>query len=161
MTNFHNPLKLLNFYANNIFGGGLDVFMLSAILIFVIHSFLVLLITKGFGHFISRSSISWKARVSFLPYAFVMFLIVLTHMMDLLFYAYMLDGMGVFTDPLASFYFAGEMYTTVGYGNYQLSPEWRGLPLVIAFSGIFAVSISGAGLFNMLQMLLNERNKKK
>ncbi|MBU3625352.1 hypothetical protein ICN48_03760 [Polynucleobacter sp. JS-Safj-400b-B2] len=42
MTNFQNPLKLLNFYAENIFGGGIDVFMLSAILIFVIHSFLVL-----------------------------------------------------------------------------------------------------------------------
>ncbi|WP_257785587.1 hypothetical protein [Polynucleobacter asymbioticus] len=42
MTNFQNPLKLLTFYAENIFGGGIDVFMLSAILIFVIHSFLVL-----------------------------------------------------------------------------------------------------------------------
>lgn len=161
MTNFQNPLKLLTFYAENIFGGGIDVFMLSAILIFVIHSFLVLSITRGFGRFITGTSVSWKARVSFLPYAFVMFLIVLTHMMDLLFYAYMLDGMGVFSDPLASFYFAGEMYTTVGYGNYQLSPEWRGLPLVIAFSGIFAVSISGAGLFNMLQILLVDRNKNK
>ncbi|ANI99925.1 hypothetical protein A8O14_07495 [Polynucleobacter wuianus] len=161
MTNFQNPLKLLAFYAENIFGSGIDVFMLSAIVIFVIHSFLVLSITRGFGRFITGNSVSWKARVSFLPYAFVMFLIVMTHMMDLLFYAYMLDGMGVFSDPLASFYFAGEMYTTVGYGNYQLSPEWRGLPLVIAFSGIFAISISGAGLFNMLQMLLDERNKSK
>ncbi|MDH6300979.1 ion channel [Polynucleobacter sphagniphilus] len=161
MTNFQNPLKLLTFYAENIFGGGIDVFMLSAILIFVIHSFLVLSITRGFGRFITGTSVSWKARVSFLPYALVMCLIVMTHMMDLLFYAYMLDGMGVFSDPLASFYFAGEMYTTVGYGNYELSPEWRGLPLVIAFSGIFAVSISGAGLFNMLQILLVERNKNK
>ncbi|MDH6302929.1 hypothetical protein M2128_001870 [Polynucleobacter sphagniphilus] len=161
MTNFQNPLKLLTFYTENVFGGGIDIFMLSAILIFVIHSFLVLSITRGFGRFVSSSTLSWAARVSFLPYAFVMFLIVLTHMMDLLFYAYMLDGLGVFSDPLASFYFAGEMYTTVGYGNYQLSPEWRGLPLVIAFSGIFAVSISGAGLFNMLQILLVERNKNK
>jgi hypothetical protein len=135
--------------------------MFSAILIFVIHSFLILSITKGFGRYISGASISWKARISFLPYAFAMFLIALTHMIDLLFYAYMLDGMGVFTDPLVSFYFAGEMYTTVGYGNYQLSPEWCGLPFLLAFSGIFAVSISAAGLFRMLQMLLDERNKNK
>jgi len=161
MTNFQNPLKLLTFYAENVFGGGIDVFIFSAIVIFVIHSFLILSITKGFERYISGVSISGKPRTSFLPYAFVMFLIALTHMMDLLFFAYMLDGMGVFTDPLVSFYFAGDMYTTVGFGNYQLSPEWRGLPFLLAFSGIFAVSISTAGLFSMLQMLLDERNKNK
>ena len=160
MTNFQNPLTLLAFYAHNIFNANIDVFIFSAIILFVIHCFVVLTLARVFGWFVSSNTLSRALRVSFLPYAFVMFLIMLTHVMDLLFYAYMLDGMGVFSDPIASFYFAGEMYTTVGYGNYQLSPEWRGLPLVIAFSGIFAVSISGAGLFNMLHILLIERSKK-
>ena len=161
MTNFQNPLKLLTFYAENVFGVGINIFIFSAILLFVLHSFLILLITKGFGRYISGVSISGKPRISFLPYAFAMFLIALTHIMDQLFFAYMIDGMGVFTDPLVSFYFVGEMYSSAGYGNYQLSPEWRGLPILLAFSGLFAVSISTAGLFSMLQMLLDEHKKNK
>jgi hypothetical protein len=69
--------------------------------------------------------------------------------------------MGVFTDQLTSFYFAGEMYTTLGYGNFVLAPQWRGLPLIIGFTGLFSVSISGAGLFSMLQELARFRYQSK
>ena len=81
--------------------------------------------------------------------------------MDLLYLAYMLDGMKVFPDQLTSFYFAGEMYTTLGYGSYQLAPEWRGLPFIIGFTGLFSASISGAGLFTMLQDLGAVRSKAR
>ena len=61
--------------------------------------------------------------------------------------------MQVFSDPLTAFYFSGEMYTTLGYGNYVLPPEYRGLPFVIGFTGLFSASISGAGMYSMLQDL--------
>lgn len=94
-----------------------------------------------------------------MPYTMTMLLIMSTHLTDLLYLAYMLNGMNVFSDPLTSFYFAGEMYTTLGYGNYPLTPEWRGLPFIIGFTGLFSVSISGAGLFTMLQDLGKARAK--
>jgi hypothetical protein len=46
------------------------------------------------------------------------------------------------------------MYTTVGYGSYNLSERWRILPIIISFTGIFAVSMSGAALYSMMGALL-------
>jgi len=151
MTDFKNPFTLFTFYANHIFGEKIDVFIFSAIAILIVHSFTVLFIAKKFKWFISSSS--FTLRYSFFVYLVAMLLIVISHLLDLLYFSYMLDGMQVFVDPLTAFYFAGEMYTTLGYGNYQLGPEWRGLPFIIGFTGLFSVSISGAGLFTMLQDL--------
>jgi hypothetical protein len=50
---------------------------------------------------------------------------------------------------------AGEMYRTVGYGDYKLAEQWRVLPIIISFTGIFAVSMSGAALYSMMGALLN------
>jgi hypothetical protein len=51
------------------------------------------------------------------------------------------------------------MYTTVGYGDYTLSEHWRILPIIISFSGIFAVSMSGAALYSMMGALLSRPNQ--
>jgi hypothetical protein len=160
MTNFQNPLTLIAFYFENIFHFNIAVFLFTSIVIFAIHGFTILLITERYEHFLHNNSFSLKVRVSFIPYTLTMFVIMLTHVMDLLYLAYMLDGMSVFSDKLTSFYFAGEMYTTLGYGNYQLAPEWRGLPFTIGFTGLFSASISGAGLFTMLQDLGRIRSKQ-
>jgi hypothetical protein len=48
------------------------------------------------------------------------------------------------------------MYTTVGYGNYKLTEQWRILPIIISFTGIFAVSMSGAALYTMMGALINK-----
>jgi hypothetical protein len=68
--------------------------------------------------------------------------------------------MHVFPDPLTAFYFVGEMYTTVGFGSYTLEPQWRSLPLIIAFSGLFSFSISASVLFNVLGYLVADRHQK-
>jgi hypothetical protein len=65
----------------------------------------------------------------------------------------------VFPGNPQTFYFAGEMYTTVGYGNYILAERWRILPIIISFSGIFSVSMSGAALYTMLGALLSRSNQ--
>jgi hypothetical protein len=53
------------------------------------------------------------------------------------------------------------MYVTVGFGSFELAKSWRILPIVIAFSGIFAASMSGAALFNMLGTLISRAAKAK
>lgn len=161
MTNFQNPLTLIAFYFENIFHLNIAVFILTSIVIFALHGFTILFITERYEYFLHNNSISLKTRVSFIPYTLTMLLIMSTHLLDLLYLAYMIDGMGVFSDKLTSFYFAGEMYTTLGYGDYQLAPEWRGLPFTIGFTGLFSASISGAGLFTMLQDLGIVRSKSR
>ncbi|QWD78735.1 ion channel [Polynucleobacter sp. MWH-Svant-W18] len=150
---FQNPLPLLIFYANHIFGEKIDVFIITAILIFSLHSFFILLVANRFQYFVNSSSDSSGKYFRFIVYTIAMLFIMMSHLMDLLYFSYVMDCMKVFSDPLTAFYFVGEMYTTLGYGNYQLGPEWRGLPFVIGFTGLFSASISGAGLFTMLQYL--------
>ncbi len=161
MTNFQNPLTLIAFYFENIFQLNIAVFIFTSIIIFALHGFTILLITEKYEYFLHNNSIGLKTRISFIPYTLTMLVIMSTHLIDLLYLAYMLDGMKVFPDQLTSFYFAGEMYTTLGFGSYKFAPEWRGLPFIIGFTGLFSASISGAGLFTMLQDLGIVRSKAR
>jgi hypothetical protein len=157
MINLENPLPLLAFYGNHIFGEKIDVFIVTAILIFTLHGFTILFITNRYSAFITKSTDAWRVKVSYLVYTLTVLVILLTHLMDLLYFSYVIDCMHVFSDRLTSFYFAGEMYTTLGYGSYSLPPELRGLPFVIGFTGLFSASISGAGMYSMLQELARVR----
>lgn len=148
------------FYVNHIFGEKIDVFIVTSILIFTLHGFTILFITNRFSSFISKSGSASRVRASYLVYTLSMLVIMLSHIMDLLYFSYVLDCMKVFPEPLTAFYFAGEMYTTLGYGSYQLSPELRGLPFCIGFTGLFSASISGAGLYSMLQDLAGVRHAR-
>ena len=160
MINFQNPLPLLAFYANHIFGERIDVFMVTAMLIFTLHSFTILFITHRYSNFINKSADAWRVRASYLVYTLTMLVIMLTHLLDLLYFSYVIDCMKVFSDPLTAFYFSGEMYTTLGFGFYQIPPDLRGLPFVIGFTGLFSASISGAGLYSMLQELARVRQSR-
>lgn len=150
---FENPIPLLSFYANHIFSDKINIFIFTAILIFAFHSLCILMITKTFSTFMNKAAGAWRIRFSFVIYTLVMLLIMSTHLFDLLYFSYVLDSMKVFPDPMTAFFFTGEMYTTVGYGSYHLPDGLRGLPVVIAFTGLFSASISGAGLYSMLQNL--------
>ncbi|WP_197711973.1 two pore domain potassium channel family protein [Polynucleobacter necessarius] len=50
-------------------------------------------------------------------------------------------------------------YTTVGYGDYSLTEHWRILPIIISFTGIFAVSMSGAALYSMMGALIGKNHQ--
>jgi hypothetical protein len=81
-------------------------------------------------------------------------LIIASHLLEIIAWSYICVALQVFPTNPQTFYFAGEMYTTVGYGNYSLSERWRILPIIISFTGIFAVSMSGAALYSMMGALL-------
>jgi len=151
--NFQNPIPLFSFYVDHVFGDKINIFIFTAILIFALHSFCILIITKTFSNFMNAAAGGWRLRFSFIIYTLVMLLIILTHLVDLFCFSYVLDSMKVFSDPMNAFIFSGEMYTTLGYGSYQMPEGLRGLPFLIAFTGLFSASISGAGLYSMLQNL--------
>jgi len=81
-------------------------------------------------------------------------LIIEVHFAEIIAWAYICVALKVFPTNPQTFYFAGEMYTTVGYGDYNLTEHWRVLPIIISFTGIFAVSMSGAALYSMMVNLL-------
>ena len=91
---------------------------------------------------------------NFVSYFIAILLIIAVHFAEIIAWAYICVALKVFPTNPQTFYFAGEMYTTVGYGNYNLSEHWRVLPIIISFTGIFAVSMSGAALYSMMINLL-------
>lgn len=91
-----------------------------------------------------------------ISYFISILLVIIGHFSDIFMWTYALIGLKIFTSNAEAFYFAGEMYTTVGFGSYQLEKNWRILPIIIAFTGIFAASMSGAALFNMLSSLIDK-----
>jgi uncharacterized membrane protein len=91
-----------------------------------------------------------------ISYFISILLVIIGHFSDIFMWTYALIGLKIFTSNAEAFYFAGEMYTTVGFGSYQLEKNWRILPIFIAFTGIFAASMSGAALFNMLSSLIDK-----
>ncbi len=64
-------------------------------------------------------------------------LLLLTHLLEVLVIAITVWGVGAITDFRTAFYFSGETYTTLGYGDVLLPAGWRQLALFIAMSGLF------------------------
>jgi len=91
-----------------------------------------------------------------ISYFMSIILVMIGHFADIIMWTYALIPLNIFASNTEVFYFAGEMYVTVGFGSFDLEKNWRILPIVIAFTGIFAASMSGAALFNMLSSLIDK-----
>ena len=87
-------------------------------------------------------------------------LIFMTHLLDIIIWTYALIALKIFEVDTNAFYFVGEMYTTIGYGTFRFAENWRILPIMVAFTGIFAASMSGAILFNMIGQIIRKNPKK-
>jgi hypothetical protein len=61
-----------------------------------------------------------------------------THLTEIFAWALILDIFRALPDLRSAFYFAGETYTTVGFGDVLLPSGWRQLALFIAISGLFS-----------------------
>ncbi len=133
--------------------------LVCACLMLAIHAVAVLGIA---GAFHAIDNVMTRRRIigaSFLSYFIAILLVIAIHLAEIVIWAYICVALKVFPTNPQTFYFAGEMYTTVGYGNYQLTEQWRILPIIISFSGIFAVSMSGAALYTMMGALLGHNNQ--
>lgn len=137
------------------------VMLVSACLMLAIHAVAVLGIAGAF-HAIDK--VMTRRRIfgaSFLSYFIAILLVIAIHLSEIVVWAYICVALKVFPTNPQTFYFAGEMHTTVGYGDYKLSEQWRILPIIISFSGIFAVSMSGAALYTMMGALIGNNSQNQ
>jgi hypothetical protein len=133
--------------------------LVLACLMLTFHGVAVLMIAGTF-HWIDHKLENKRIYgANFLSYFIAILLIIGSHFIEIIAWAYICVALKVFATNPQTFYFAGEMYTTVGYGDYTLSEHWRILPIIISFSGIFAVSMSGAALYSMMGALLGRSNQ--
>jgi hypothetical protein len=153
-----NPFELASFYMNHVFGENIQLIMIDAVLILAIHGFYILMLTRLFKRYVSNAAISKYFRMSFLLYVGAIFLVILSHAMDIFVLAVLLDSLKIFPNSLHTFYFISGMYTTIG-SSYIPGPEWQSLPILISFVGLFAFSISGSGLYSMLGFFIAENHK--
>lgn len=133
--------------------------LILACLMLTFHGIAVLMIAGAFHWIDSKLENRRIYGANFLSYFIAILLIIASHLLEIVAWAYICVALQVFPTNPQTFYFAGEMYTTVGFGSYALSEQWLILPIIISFSGIFAVSMSGAALYSMMGALLSRSNQ--
>ncbi len=77
-------------------------------------------------------------------------IMLLTHILEILFIAVVLYFIHAFHSLRTAFYFTGETYTTLGFGDVLLPSGWRQLALFIAMSGLFAFGWSTGVLVSIV-----------
>jgi len=77
-------------------------------------------------------------------------MMLLTHLVEVLLIALVLFEVNAFADLRTSFYFTGETYTTLGFGDILLPKDWRQLALFIAMSGLFSFGWSTGVLVSIV-----------
>lgn len=142
--------------------GNSDIFFLLIIacLILTLHGVAVLVIAAIFHWIDAKLENKQVYGANFLSYFLAILLIIGMHLLEIVAWTYICIGLQVFPTNLQTLYFAGEMYTTVGFGDYNLTERWKIIPIIISFTGIFAVSLSGAALYTMMGALLGRSNQK-
>ncbi|QKM63636.1 transporter [Polynucleobacter antarcticus] len=140
---------------NGDMGGGQIWIVLTLVCLMLTFHGLAVLGIAGTFHWTDRKLENRQIYgASFLSYFIAILLIIATHLLEIIVWAYICLALQVLPVGPNALYFAGEMYTTVGYGTYDIAERWRILPIFISFSGIFAVSMSGAALYSMMGALL-------
>lgn len=83
----------------------------------------------------------------------VVYSLLLLHLVQIMVWAafYQLDG--CFPDFDTSFYFSAASYSTVGYGDVVLGPEWRILGAVESVTGVLMFGWSTGVLFTIVNHL--------
>lgn len=130
--------------ADVVFGGGM------LLLIVLIHAAGVRAVT---GHVAKRSKVimqrprTWRAD---LLMAHSVLSLLLLHLSETVVWATALVYGGLVTSWRAAGFFAGNTYTTVGYGSFVLPAGWEMLAPIIAISGLFTFGWSGSVLVDIV-----------
>lgn len=77
-------------------------------------------------------------------------IILLTHLLEILLWACVLILSGALSGFRTAFYFAGETYATLGFGDVQLPVHFRQLALFIAMTGLLAFGWSTGVLVSLV-----------
>jgi hypothetical protein len=157
MTDLPNFFTLFEKVGNSLPLSELYIVFLTAIAMLVAHALFILLVGKIYQVLIDWADNTGMFWLSIPFYMMAVGIVFMTHIVDIIIWTYALIALNIFEVDINAFYFAGEMYTTVGYGTFPLPENWKILPIVVAFSGIFAASMSGAVLFNMIGQIIRKK----
>lgn len=161
LNNLPNIVNLWNEIAVDLVRPEMKFMILVAMLVVLVHGMLVLLIMFVF-HQINKHNInSYQKQVDVLVYFSVILLIFVSHLVDIFIWTYAMVNLEIFPSSLKTFYFAGEMYTNLDHNDpsFKLGPDWNMLPILLSFSGLFAVAISGSALYTLLVSTFTKPSK--
>jgi hypothetical protein len=127
--------------------------ILMLIVMLTLHGMFVLFLTISFHKIVDKYLKPNSIFVAGLLYFIAINLIFISHFVDLIIWTYATLLVDAIKEPMNAFYFVGEMYTTLGFGQFTVPSEWRILPIIISIDGIFSASISAAELYSMLHVL--------
>jgi hypothetical protein len=133
--------------ADLLFGGAMMVFIV------LVHAAGVRAVTT---HVLRRTQAimqrpsRWQAD---LLMASIVFMLLALHVTEMFFWAAALVYSNLVPDWRAAGFFAGNTYTTVGYGTFILPNGWRMLAPIIAMSGLFTFGWSGSVLVDFVRRL--------
>ena len=129
-----------------------DLFFGGAMMIFIVlaHAAGVRAVTT---HVLRRTQVimqrpsRWEAD---LLMASIVFMLLSLHTVEMIMWAAALVYSGLVPDWRSAGFFAGNTYTTVGYGSVVLPPGWEMLTPLIAISGLFTFGWSGSVLVDLV-----------
>jgi hypothetical protein len=131
-------------FADLVFGGGM------LIVIVLLHAAGVRAVT---GH-VARRSVAIMRRPTVWRVDLLMgsavFLLLALHLAEMFVWSSALVYGGLVPDWRKAGFFAGNTYTTVGYGAFVLPPGWEMLAPIIAISGLFTFGWSGSVLVDIV-----------
>jgi hypothetical protein len=86
--------------------------------------------------------------------------IVLLHLIEITSWALFYEGKGAMVDLQSALYFSAVTYTTTGYGDLVLPPEWRLVGAVEALTGILMCGWSTGFFFVVVNRMFQVDAKK-
>jgi uncharacterized membrane protein len=85
-----------------------------------------------------------------LKFSVLILLMLVTHIIEILLWSGALTVSGAVATFRESYYYVAVTYTTLGYGEGTLTPQWRILAPMIAMSGLFAFGWTISVLFSII-----------
>jgi hypothetical protein len=98
-------------------------------------------------------------RVFFHFYATFVFL-AMFHLLEILFWAIFIIGIGIMNTPISAILFAGSCYTTVGFEADNLKDGWKTFAFFISFSGLFSLAWTTSIMIGMTTTYKNAWDQK-
>ncbi len=124
----------------------------GTILVFIVlfHGMGIRMLT---GHLVKRSQYIlghptyWRADLLMVSTVFALLAL---HLFEIFLWAASLVYSGMVTDWRTAGFFAGNTYTTIGYGNFVLPLRWNMMAPIIAISGLFTFGWSASVLVDLV-----------
>lgn len=123
----------------------------------VVHAMMVGIIVWGFRRDLTRGRLGsrYLANLAFVAAATMLALV--AHLFEIGLWAIIFRICGEFSGFAAAFYHSAVNYTTLGYGDVEMSPQWRLLGPLEAADGMLMFGVSTALIFAVVQRLIQTR----